>query len=289
MSYPHHPQDPQSPSGSNQWSSQPDYGAASPPGYGDQQQPGYGQQQPSVYGQQQPPAYGQQQPGYGQQQPPAYGQEPPGYGQQQPPAYGQTSPAYGQSSPAYGQSSPGVYGQSPPGFGAPPQPPGRTSGGGGKRFAIVAAVILVVVVIGGIAAALVVSNLDDASRDESGEITEGGDVSAFSLAVGDCLNDLTETEVTSVAAIPCAEPHESEVYALFDLEDGAWPGDATIEEQAGTGCAERLQSDYPEVFDDTNVDIFYLQPTEQTWETGDREIVCLTFYLDGQRTGSLSD
>jgi hypothetical protein len=129
-----------------------------------------------------------------------------------------------------------------------------------------------------------------ADRDDSGEITSGGQVAADAVREGDCLNDLREgTNISTVNAVPCGEPHDAQVYALFDLADGAWPGEDEVFAQADDGCLELLARDFPETYDDFDVEVFYLYPSEGTWRTGDREIVCVALYADGKRTGSLFD
>ncbi len=46
--------------------------------------------------------------------------------------------------------------------------------------------------------------------------------------------------VESVAAVPCAEPHDLEAYALFALDFDGWPGEDAIGEAAGMGCFDRF-------------------------------------------------
>lgn len=259
MSQPYHP-------------SQPDYGQAQP-GYG-QPAPGHGQP-PPAYGQPSP-AYGQPSPAYGQPPPPGSGQSPPGYGPP-PPGYGQPPP------PGYGQPPP--FGQPPPGYGTPPPPK--------KSKAWLPAVLVgafLVLGVGGLVVAAQVFD-DDADRDnDTGEITDEGDVSAFALEVGDCLNGLDDGEFTDIPAVPCADPHEGEVFALYDLDGDEWPGEEAIFTDAEQECTARLQSYSQAAYDDENVELFFVYPTSQSWsEGGDREVACVAYFLDGTRTGRLQD
>jgi Domain of unknown function (DUF4190)/Septum formation len=128
-----------------------------------------------------------------------------------------------------------------------------------------------------------------ADRDTEGEITEGGSVSAMSLQVGDCLNGLEEEgNVRSLPAVPCAEPHEGEVYATFDLPEGEYPGDTAVVEQAETGCDERLSAVAPGAYEDPSVGLYYLYPVELSWPD-DREVVCIAISMSGTTTGSILD
>lgn len=125
---------------------------------------------------------------------------------------------------------------------------------------------------------------DETERDESGDVVEEGEVGALSLQVGDCLDSAVQTEVDQVPVVPCAEPHDSEVFALFDLPDGDFPGAEAVIEEAETGCAGDRFSDYVGIeYLQSQYLISYLLPTEQTWDAvDDREIVCLVTGPDAE-------
>ena len=83
------------------------------------------------------------------------------------------------------------------------------------------------------------STSDNSTRDEEGNITEGGDVGVFALEVGDCFDQPPDGNIEEVAGVPCDEPHDTEVYAKFDMEggdDAPYPGDAAVQT-----CAPRLE------------------------------------------------
>ena len=114
-------------------------------------------------------------------------------------------------------------------------------------------------------------------------------MSAMSLQVGDCLNGLQEEgDVGSLPAVPCAEPHEGEVYATFDLPEGDYPSETAIFDQAEAGCDERLSSVAPDASEDPSVGLFYLYPTELSWPD-DREVVCIAISMPGTTRGSILD
>ena len=130
-----------------------------------------------------------------------------------------------------------------------------------------------------------------AQRDDAGTITEGGDVDVFSLNVGDCLGATEGDEVASVQAVPCDESHESEVFALVDYDAGAdaeWPGDDAVSSFADEQCEAAFEEYVGISYNDSRYFITYLQPTEDTWADGDREVVCLVVGPDNEPvTGSL--
>lgn len=126
-----------------------------------------------------------------------------------------------------------------------------------------------------------------ADRDANGRLTGGGSISATELKVGDCLNGLADgKEFNDVPAVPCAQPHAGEVYAVFDLTGAGWPGAAAVADQAEQGCNSRLGPYAPRAVEDDTISLFSLQPTQRTWDRGDREVTCVAVSTP-QRTGSI--
>src|SRR5688500_4430769 len=77
------------------------------------------------------------------------------------------------------------------------------------------------------------------TRDESGDITETEDVAPNSLQAGDCFNDPeagSPTQVTALEAVPCDEPHDNEVFHVFQLDDGDFPGADEVKQAGLEGC-----------------------------------------------------
>lgn len=86
---------------------------------------------------------------------------------------------------------------------------------------------------------LVASACAPAERGDSGEIETAGSVDAFAIQVGDCFDDQSgfSDEVSDVPGVPCSVPHDNEVYATFDLEQGEWPGEDLLNELADRGAS----------------------------------------------------
>lgn len=171
----------------------------------------------------------------------------------------------------------------------------RRTGQRGRGMAISGIVIggLQAVAIGAILVVGIIAAINEGNlRDESGEITSAGDVTLAELAPGDCVNGLSAEEdemFSELPAVPCAEPHQGEVVAIFDLPKGDWPGEDAAYEQAWDGCVDRFADYSFEAYDDPSVGMFYLAPTRTTWRLGDREVICIAEFLEGERTGSIRD
>lgn len=110
---------------------------------------------------------------------------------------------------------------------------------------------------------------------------DGGNV--FSLAVGDCFDDEAgaDEEITSVPMVDCDEPHDNEVYHVFDLEDAAdYPGDAAVQEAADEGCLDAFEPFVGTPYLDSELEYFTITPTAQSWEDADdREVICSVYEL----------
>ena len=110
-----------------------------------------------------------------------------------------------------------------------------------------------------------------ASATDAGEET-----SVFDLEVGDCFSAESD-QLDTVLVVDCAQPHEYEVFHVFDHPAGAdepYPGDDTLLDFADTECQPPFE-DF--VGHDYQTSIWYITsvtPSEETWADGDREIVC---------------
>jgi hypothetical protein len=123
---------------------------------------------------------------------------------------------------------------------------------------------------------------------------EGDQEDAFSIEVGDCVNDgVVEGEFTSVPTVDCAELHDSEAYKSIQIEEDEFPGDDGVAEIADAKCVDAFEDFVGVSYDNSLLTLSYYLPTAETWLTGDREILCLIQDADEdgnlvQATGSLA-
>ena len=144
--------------------------------------------------------------------------------------------------------------------------------------------------IAGAAVAAVIGITTAAERNSAGEITTAGTLGAFEMRVGDCFDDeaFEATEISEVPAVPCSQPHDNEVYAVFDIV-GEWPGDERVEELAHEGCYERFAGAIGKTYEDSVIDFTTLYPTEGSWtQRDDREVICVGYHMEYEKlTGSI--
>lgn len=132
---------------------------------------------------------------------------------------------------------------------------------------------------------------DSPDRDpDTQEVLEEGDVSVYEIQVGDCLDsaDLSG-ELNSVPVVPCAEPHDAEIYDSTMLSGDEFPGQAEVEAQADDYCIGAFESFVGVAYADSELYASTILPSEDSWSDGDREMLCVVFDTDGEVTGSLRD
>src|SRR6185503_12118916 len=130
-----------------------------------------------------------------------------------------------------------------------------------------------------------------AERDETGAIVAEGGVDAFQVRVGDCFDDgsaFDSEEVASVAGVPCSKPHDNEVYAVFDVAEQSFPGEA-LAGIAHEGCLARFEGFVGNDYDSSSLDIATLYPSSESWsQQNDREVVCAVYDVEAKKlTGSV--
>jgi hypothetical protein len=144
--------------------------------------------------------------------------------------------------------------------------------------------------IAGATVAAVIGITSAARRNDAGEITAAGALGAFEVRVGDCFDDeaFENTEISELPAVPCSEPHDNEVYAVFDIT-GEWPGAERVEELAHKGCLERFAAAVGKKYEDSVIDYTTIYPTEGSWnERDDREVLCVGYHMEAEKlTGTI--
>lgn len=241
-----------------------------------------------------PPPYQQQQPGY----PPPYQREP------YPPDPYPSDPY--QADP-YGQYPSGGWHAGPP-----------DSGRGGGRGPLIAVLALVgILLVGGAAFFVFFSGDDD---DDGGDqaatgttlapgatttaapttapqgttTAPGGEVDVFALDVGNCWDDPTlsggseEESISSATLLPCNQPHDLEIFDSYDVTDAEYPGIDAMAEAAQTECANRFEEFVGVAYEDSQYTVHTLTPSQESWDTGDREVLCSVYDQRGKTTGSLA-
>ncbi|MBO2448485.1 septum formation family protein [Actinomadura barringtoniae] len=163
----------------------------------------------------------------------------------------------------------------------------RRRGGRGKAMAIIGMALSLVwlALIIGVAAIGAAFTPD---RDDSGHVTQKGRALLADLKVGDCFNGVPHDKTArSTTALPCAQPHDGEVLASFNLPKGGFPGQQEVIRSAESGCYARVGGRLDASRYRTSVNPYLLYPTRASWALGDRVVQCLGASTGAKLTGSL--
>ncbi|ATL30204.1 DUF4190 domain-containing protein [Streptomyces formicae] len=122
------------------------------------------------------------------------------------------------------------------------------------------------------------------SRSGSFPVDKGG---CFNVPDSDLDSATYEYEIDEV---PCARPHDAEVFASFRVNNPSFPGDAAVQGLAERKCTAFATS-YTEgtSADLSGAEVVFFVPDRETWRQGSRHITCLYAAADQSRSleGSL--
>jgi len=144
-------------------------------------------------------------------------------------------------------------------------------------------VILAAIALG----AYIFATVSEADRDSTGAIVDEGRIDAFQMRVGDCFNDTSamssdeEVEIVNVPGVPCAEPHDNEVYAVFNLGITTFPEGDGMADLAFDSCRKRFEPFVGKDYASSSLDILPIYPTLDSWkQRNDREVICGVFDMN---------
>lgn len=129
---------------------------------------------------------------------------------------------------------------------------------------------------------------DEPSRNAEGAFETAGDVRADRARVGDCFDDQSDAAVETLPVVPCAEPHDNEIYEVFDLPGDSWPGQEEVERMAAEGCLGPFADYVGTSLAESSLEAFPITPSEQSWaENDDRQVLCVVTDPAAQLEGSV--
>ncbi|WP_350349578.1 septum formation family protein [Agromyces sp. G08B096] len=110
----------------------------------------------------------------------------------------------------------------------------------------------------------------------------------FEPELGMCLDARKDAVPGPETIVSCDEEHDDEVYAVFDLADGAFPGDSAVEGAARAGCLDRFAAFIGIPFAESVLEVYTFHPDEAAWSSGDRRVACVVWNPSDTVTGSLA-
>lgn len=116
--------------------------------------------------------------------------------------------------------------------------------------------------------------------------TQQADV--FDVGVGDCISEFdADRQVSDITKIPCDQTHDQEVFAVFEVPNGEFPGTDAFRAQVTRDCVAAFTTFIGVEHASSTLDIKWLEPTAESWADGDHELVCTVFDPAGPITGTL--
>jgi hypothetical protein len=132
---------------------------------------------------------------------------------------------------------------------------------------------------------------DEAGADEATTTTsaEAEEATVFEIDDGDCLasDPGVQGEVSEVPKVPCDEPHHSEVFHTYTIDAAELPSAAEMEGIVQEQCLAEFETFVGVAYEQSALEVTWLEPTPESWERGDHELVCMITDPAGQTTGSL--
>ncbi|GAA2458666.1 hypothetical protein GCM10010191_93340 [Actinomadura vinacea] len=102
------------------------------------------------------------------------------------------------------------------------------------------------------------------------------------LKPGDCFDWPKKEEAITVNLIPCDRPHGTQLTHQFDLPSGPFPGDPAAERKADAGCTAHWKKMFAKRPSPVRIDQWYVPPTKEMWDLGDRTIMCMVSGAKGR-------
>lgn len=158
-----------------------------------------------------------------------------------------------------------------------------------RTLAVAGAALALTVALTGCSALtdLLTVGATDAQRDEVGQVTDSANIDIFALKVGDCMPESPDGIISDMDVVPCSEPHDEEVYWEFTLPDGDFPTDEAISAAIEAECVPAFNTFVGLNYEDSVLDFYTIEPTEETWTQADDRVVQCVIYDTVEVTGSL--
>jgi Septum formation len=107
----------------------------------------------------------------------------------------------------------------------------------------------------------------------------------FGLRPGECINSGANT--LNFTMVSCAIRHDAEVFATFRLPGTVWPGTSAVQQDAGNGCASRLDGYLNPALATADLTQEFVYPNETAWKANEHTVICEVSGASGPLTGSV--
>ena len=98
---------------------------------------------------------------------------------------------------------------------------------------------------------------------------------------------MSDSNGTYIWTIDCTQSHDSEVFYAAAMPAGDYPDTAGWQANVLQYCHPAFATYTGVAYGENTLQISYLHPTEEVWNTGDRTLVCYATDAAGPRTSSI--
>lgn len=130
------------------------------------------------------------------------------------------------------------------------------------------------------------SGNDDKNDDNSsgGADTSSETINVLDLQVGDCFSAPEgATTIQEVELIDCNTPHDYEAYNNHQITQSTYPTSSEMDTIIQEACLGSFETYVGTSFENSEYDVTSLNPSESSWEQGDRSITCVIKTMDGSQ------
>lgn len=101
--------------------------------------------------------------------------------------------------------------------------------------------------------------------------------------VGECLDiAVGQSTVTELARVACTQEHDAEVYLVQTIDLEAFDA-AAVAQEAQCICRDAFYGFVGATYEESILDIYMLYPQQQSWDGGDREVICAVYKPDREQ------
>lgn len=183
-------------------------------------------------------------------------------------------------------ATPAVPAGQAPAAGHSPAEGHTPTGGPGRRGRRLLVVLLVAACAVAVAAAAVIAVLLAQRPQRAHAAAHPLRATVFRLRPGQCF-DSSPNGIAGAHVVPCAQPHEAEIYGTFRVAGQRWPGTAALGTQARLGCQARLSGYLNPQLATGDLAETYAYPNQGAWAAGAHTVICEIRGTQGRLTGSV--
>ena len=121
------------------------------------------------------------------------------------------------------------------------------------------------------------------SRISTRTLALASSVAALSMTLSACSLLGGNTSAFNVEVVECTAEHDGEVYHIEKLTDSERPSDSELDDRMTEVCTSTFEGYVGAAYEDSDLEITTLFPTDGSWKLGDRDIVCIAISNDGEK------